>query len=125
MGVAKAVATASCARLVRDRGPVGAPDGVVESERPGGAVCGAEPGHPAGVAQCPALAGALHSRLQHVTVGALDCAAPDRETLLAEQAVLHSLEIPPVVSDQVIERLQGVVASALFHLGGHTPSARR
>src|SRR6266702_2655626 len=98
--------------------PVRAPDGIVESESAGGAVRGAEAGHPASVAHRPALPGTLHPRLQDVPVGALDGAAADGETLLAQQAVLHSVQVRPVVADQVVERLQRVrlVASALLHL---------
>src|SRR5437899_4299215 len=99
-------------------GVVRAAYGVVESERTGGAVGGAETRHPAGVAQGPALAGTLHPRLQHVTVRALDCAAANRQSLLPQQPVVHPSLVGAVIADQIVECLQSVgpVASTLLHL---------
>src|SRR6202011_739211 len=118
-GVVEAVSES--ARVHSTGGVTGrrAPDRVVEAERTRGAVGGAESGHPAGVAQRPALPGAFHPRLQHVAMRALDGTAADGQSLLAQQAVVHPSLVVAVVADQVVERLQrlGPVPSPLLHLG--------
>jgi hypothetical protein len=68
---------------------MGASDCIVESQCTGSAIGSAKASHPARVAQSPALASSLHPRLQHVTMGALDCAAADWESFFAQQAILH------------------------------------
>jgi hypothetical protein len=63
-------------------------------------------------------ASALHARLEYVPVRALDGAAADGQSFLAQQTVVHAPLVVAVVPDEVVERLQRFcpVAAALLHL---------
>jgi len=76
----------------------------MESLRTGRAVGSAEARHAPATGEAPALAGALHSRLEHVPMGAPDDAGADGQTQLAKVRVLHPLLVGAEVSDETVER---------------------